>query len=106
VQLTSIHVALVENGKVVQGDDKLLTDLLERSGDTELKVGKTYDEILPPTEDPDKVSQTDPLTVEFALKDQENGAVTGDETNVIVVYECAPVSYNADGTVAPAIWTK
>ena len=46
VQLTSIHVALVENGKVVQGDNELLTDLLERSGDTELKVGKTYDEVL------------------------------------------------------------
>ena len=46
VQLTSIHVALVENGNVVQGDGELLTDLCERSGDTELKVGKTYDEVL------------------------------------------------------------
>ena len=46
VQLSSVHVALVENGNVVQGDGALLTDLLDRSGDDELKVGKTYDEVL------------------------------------------------------------
>ena len=46
VQLTNINVAVTENGNVLPTDGEILGDLLQRSGDKELKVGKTYDEVL------------------------------------------------------------
>ena len=65
----------------------------------------TYGEPLPAGE------ETEPLNVKFALKhpkadDYPEGAESGDETNVIIVYECAPVSYNADGTLVDPVWNK
>jgi len=42
VQLVDIDTSLVENGKTVSGDNKLLTTLLADNGDTKLKIGKTY----------------------------------------------------------------
>ena len=65
----------------------------------------TYGEPLPAGK------ETEPLEVTFALKhakadDYPEGAESGDETNVVVVYECAPVSYNADGTLADPVWNK
>lgn len=44
VELPSIGVQLLENGKPVSGDSKLLADLL--GGDKVLKPGKTYSEVL------------------------------------------------------------
>ena len=63
----------------------------------------TYGEVLPAGQ------ETEPLTVKFALKDgktdeNQEGAETGDEMNVVVVYECVPVTYNTDGAEAPAVW--
>ncbi len=46
-------------------------------------------------------SETQPLNVSFALKHE---ARDGDETNVIVVYECVPVTYDADHNPLPASW--
>ena len=65
----------------------------------------TYGEPLPAGE------ETEPLNVKFALKhpkadDYPEGAESGDETNVVVVYECVPVSYNADGTLVDPVWNK
>ena len=55
-------------------------------------------------------AQTDPLNVKFTLKrgydavDNQDGANDGDEQNIVVVYECVPVSYDADGNALPANW--
>lgn len=46
VQLTNINVAITENGTLRDTNEALLTDLLSRAGDSELKIGKTYDEVL------------------------------------------------------------
>ncbi|MBR0404835.1 MAG: hypothetical protein IJI68_06485 [Eggerthellaceae bacterium] len=42
VQLTDIETAIVENGTVREGDNKLLTTLLADNGDEKLKIGKAY----------------------------------------------------------------
>ena len=65
----------------------------------------TYGEPLPAGE------ETEALKVTFALKhpktdEYPEGVEPGDETNVVVVYECVPVSYKADGTVVDAVWNK
>lgn len=54
--------------------------------------------------------ETEPLTVTFGLRhaydpaENPDGARDGDETNVIVVYECVPVQYDAAGNPLPAGW--
>ena len=55
-------------------------------------------------------SETQPLNVSFALKHvydetkNPTGARGGDETNIVVVYECVPVTYDADHNPLPASW--
>ena len=55
-------------------------------------------------------AQTEPLSVTFTLRrpyDVNNnplGAKNGEEENVVVVYECMPVSYDASGNPIPANW--
>lgn len=46
VQLSNINVAVTENGSVKDEQEELLADMLTRAGDTELKIGKAYDEVL------------------------------------------------------------
>ncbi|MBR0482331.1 MAG: hypothetical protein IJJ48_07665 [Firmicutes bacterium] len=46
VKLSSVKVALIENGEQVAKDGALLSDLLERAEDTKLHIGKKYDENL------------------------------------------------------------
>ena len=45
VQMSDVHTAISENGGAVSGD-ALLGDMLSRAGDTTLKIGKEYDEVL------------------------------------------------------------
>ena len=53
---------------------------------------------------------TEPLNVTFTLKrpfdatENPNGANDGDEQNIVVIYECVPVSYDASGNALPANW--
>lgn len=55
-------------------------------------------------------AETKPLEVSFELEHAYNeaegieGARNGDETNIIVVFECVPVTYDADGNPLPASW--
>ena len=52
-------------------------------------------------------AQSKELTVKFALPDlggDAPGALVGDEQNIVVIYECVPVSYDASGKVLPAKW--
>ena len=58
----------------------------------------------------DPGADTDPLNVTFTLKrgydatENPNGANDGDEQNIVVIYECVPVSYDASGNALPANW--
>ena len=55
-------------------------------------------------------AETEPLVVSFSLKhvydpvENPEGAREGDETNIVAVYECVPVTYGADGKPLPADW--
>lgn len=56
-------------------------------------------------------SETNELTITFDLPDgfdpeKGTGAKDGDELNVIVVYQCTPVHYGADGTPQSANWNE
>jgi predicted ribosomally synthesized peptide with SipW-like signal peptide len=59
---------------------------------------------LPPNGD------TQPLNVSFTWPDKYDpatnptGPQTGDELNIVIVYECLPASYDADGKPVPANW--
>lgn len=46
VQLSNINIAIIENGTLRDTNEELLTDLLSRAGDEQIKIGKTYDEVL------------------------------------------------------------
>lgn len=58
----------------------------------------------------DPSAQTEPLNVTFTLKraydaaQNRDGAHDGDEQNIVVIYECVPVSYDASGNALPANW--
>ena len=55
-------------------------------------------------------AETESLVVSFELKHAYNeaegteGARDGDETNIIAVFECIPVTYDEDGNPLPASW--
>lgn len=55
-------------------------------------------------------AETEPLKVTFALPGgydavkNVDGAQTGDEVNVVVLYQSLPVSYDAEGNPVPANW--
>lgn len=55
-------------------------------------------------------AQAEPLTIKFNLArpydklQNPDGAHDGDETNVIVIYECVPTQYDAHGEPLPASW--
>ncbi|MBR3318507.1 MAG: SipW-dependent-type signal peptide-containing protein [Atopobiaceae bacterium] len=63
-----------------------------------------YEEVLEVGE------ETEPLTVKFELKhvydETENpeGAHDGEETNIVVVYETVPVTFDAEGNPMDANW--
>lgn len=46
VTTAEMGVVVYENGKEVEGSGALLKDLLERAGDTKIKAGKKYEELL------------------------------------------------------------
>lgn len=58
--------------------------------------------------DPD--ATTEPLNISFTLKrgydatENPEGAMDGDEQNIVVIYECMPVSFDADGNALSASW--
>ncbi len=55
-------------------------------------------------------AESQPLNVTFTLgagadpANNKPGALDGDEQNVVVLYECVPVSYDASGNPLPANW--
>lgn len=59
VQLSNINVALTENGTVLANDAELFTNLVSRAGDSQLKIGKKYDDVLSVrnTERPDSTNE-------------------------------------------------
>lgn len=57
-------------------------------------------------------AETAPLKVSFELEraydfaENPDGAQDGDETNIVVVYECVPVSYDVEGNPLPCSWSE
>lgn len=55
-------------------------------------------------------AKTEPLKVSFTLPEKYDpannptGAQNGDELNIVIIYECLPASYDADGKPVPANW--
>lgn len=102
IKNTSEEVSVWVRARIFAADE-LKADAKGTNWAGSIKGWYTYAEPVPAGE------ETLSLTVSFGLKqlktpEHPEYAETGDEKNVIVVYECVPVTYNADGTLAAPVW--
>ena len=63
-----------------------------------------YSDVLAPGASAEQFNVSFSLPGGFDPKDNPTGAQEGDELNIVVQYECLPVSYDASGNALPANW--